>query len=183
MNELGPRSLPEYLVVGQLARAHGTRGELLVEPLTDHPGDVFAPGVVLRPADAAGAGPDPDLPPLRVRTVRPFRHGWLVTFGGVEDRSAAELLRGRYLVIERDRLPALAEGEVFLHQLIGLAVDRSDGTRVGEVVQVYELRPADLLEVRMEGGTVLIPFVESIVREVDVAGGRLVIEPPEGLLE
>ena len=183
MREPDPRALPDYLVVGHLARAHGTRGELLVEPLTDHPGDVFAPGVVLRLADAAGRDPDPDLPPLRVRSVRPFRHGWLVTFGGVEDRSAAELLRGRYVLIERARLPALAEGEVFLHELIGLEVARADGTRVGEVVQVYELRPADLIEVRTERGTVLVPFVGSIVRGVDVAGGRLVIDPPEGLLE
>jgi 16S rRNA processing protein RimM len=183
MREPDPRALPDHLVVGHLASAHGTRGELLVEPLTDHPGDVFAPGVVLRPADAAGAEPDPDLPPLRVRSVRPFRRGWLVTFAGVEDRNAAEQLRGRYVLIERVRLPALEEGEIFLHELVGLEVARADGTRVGKVVRVYELRPANLIEVRTERGTVLVPFVGSIVREVDVRGGRLVIEPPEGLLD
>jgi 16S rRNA processing protein RimM len=177
------RGLPDYLVVGHVAKPHGTRGELLVQPLTDHPGDVFAPGVVLRPADAAGSEPDSDLPPLRIDGVRPFQRGWLVSFGGVEDRDAADLLRGRYLLIERTRLPELAEGEVFLHQLLGLAVETAAGARIGEVTEVYEVRPADLLEVRTEKGTVLIPFVASIVREVDVGGGRILIDPPEGLLE
>jgi 16S rRNA processing protein RimM len=175
--------LPEFLVVGHIGKPHGTRGELLIHPLTDHPGDVFVPGVVLRPADAAGSLPEPDLPPLRIDSARPFQRGWLVVFGGIEDRNTADLVRGRYLLIERALLPPLAEGEVFLHQLLGLEVLTVDGGRVGEVIEVYELRPADLLEVRGERGTVLIPFLENVVREVDVAGGRLVIDPPDGLLE
>jgi 16S rRNA processing protein RimM len=175
--------LPDFLVVGHVAKPHGTRGELTVQPLTDHPGDVFVPGVVLRPADAAGALPDPDLPPLRIDAARPFQRGWLVVFGGIDDRNAADLMRGRYLLIARALLPPLAEGEIFLHQLMGLEVVTVAGGRVGDVIEVYELRPANLMEVRGERGTVLIPFLENIVREVDVAGGRIVIDPPEGLLE
>lgn len=174
---------PAFLVVGHIGRAHGTRGEVFVEPLTDHPGDVFVPGVVLRPGDAHGRAPDPDAAPLRVEEVRPFKQGALVTFGGVEDRNTADRLRGRYLLVERDRLPPLAEGEVFLHQLVGMEVFGPDGARVGEVVEVYELSPADLLEVRTDKGTVILPFLESLVRELDVAGRRLVIDAPEGLLE
>ena len=180
---MNARGLPDYLVVGHVARPHGTRGELLVQPLTDHPGDVFAPGVVLRPADAAGREPDPDLPPLRIDAVRPFPKGWLVSFGGVEDRAAADLLRGRYVLIERSALPELAEGEVFLHELRGLRVETVEGAGVGEVIGVYEVPPNNLLEVRRAGGTVLIPFVATIVRQVDVNAGRIVIDPPEGLLE
>jgi 16S rRNA processing protein RimM len=178
-----PRGLPDYLVVGHVAKPHGTRGELVVQSLTDHPGDVYAPGVVLRMADARGAEPDPDLPPFRIDEVRPFQRGWLVTFGGVEDRDAADLLRGRYLLIERSRLPELAEGEVFLHQLPGLRVETVTGERVGEVIEVYDVPPTDLLEVRTGKGTVLIPFVDAIVRQVDMEGGRIVIDPPAGLLE
>ena len=174
---------PAFLVVGHVSRAHGTRGEVFVEPLTDHPGDVFVPGVVLRQGDAQGRAPDPDLPPLRVESVRPFKHGALVTFGGIEDRSEAERYRGRYLLVERDFLPPLSEGEVFLHQLVGMEVVGTDGVRVGEVIEVYELSPADLLEVRTDKGTVILPFLESLVRELDVAGRRLVIDAPEGLLE
>ena len=178
-----PDHLRDHLVVGHVTKPHGITGELRVQPLTDHPGDVFAPGVVLRAGDAAGVAPDPDLPPLRVAGVRPFQRAVLVTFGGVDDRSAAELLRGRDLLIERDRLPPLAEGEVFLHQLPGLEVHTTAGARVGEVIEVYEVGPTDLLEVRTVGGTVLVPFIGAIVREVDVAGRRIVIDPPEGLLE
>ena len=86
-------------------------------------------------------------------------------------------------IASRLRDPGLAEGEVFYHDLPGMQVFTLDGARVGEVSQVYELRPADLLEVRTERGTVLVPFVEPIVRELDVAGRRIVIDPPEGLLE
>lgn len=177
------RSETDFLVVGHVARPHGTGGELLVRSLTDNPGDVFAPGVVLRPSDDDGAQPDPALSPLRVAAARPYRQGWLVTFGGVGERSAAESLRGRYVLIERARLPPLAEGEVFVHDLIGLEVLAGDGERVGEVTEVFELEPADLLEVRTTHGDILIPFAGHIVREVDLEGSRLVVELPEGLLE
>jgi 16S rRNA processing protein RimM len=174
---------PAYLIVGLVRKPHGMRGELLVESLTDHPGDVFVSGVVLRPGDASGRAPDPEMPALHVLSARPFRDGWLVSFAGIEDRTAADRMRGRDLLIERSRLPALAEGEVFKHQLLGMQVYTVDGARVGEVLHLYEVRPADLLEVRTERGTVLVPFHQHLIREVDVAGGRIVIDPPEGLLD
>ena len=177
------RSEPEFLVVGRIGRPHGTRGELVVHPRTDNPGHVFVAGTVLRPGDDAGQAPEPDVPPLRIADARPFQRGWLVTFDGIDDRNAAGQLRNRYLLIERTRLPPLENGEVFRHELLGLEVVTTDGARVGEVIEVYELRPADLLEVRTDQGTVLVPFVETMIRELDVAGGRLVIDPPEGLLE
>lgn len=177
------REEPAFLVVGHVRRAHGTRGELVVEGLTDHPGDVFVSGVVLRAADARGREPDPGASPLRIAGVRPFQHDWLVTFAGIGERNAAEALRGRYLMIERERLPPPAEGEVLYYQLLGIEVFTADGTRVGEISEVFERRPVDLLEVRTPKGTVLVPFLERWIRELDVAGRRLVIEPPEGLLE
>jgi 16S rRNA processing protein RimM len=174
---------PPFLVVGYVRKPHGTKGELVVEPLTDHPGDVFVSGVVLRPGDAHGTEPDPDGTPLLVEGARPFQNAWLVSFEGVEDREGGDQLRGVYLLMERALLPGLAEGEVFYHQLPGMEVYTADGARLGEVSQVYELRPADLLEVRTERGTVLVPFVEHMIRELDVAGRRIVIDPPDGLLD
>jgi 16S rRNA processing protein RimM len=174
---------PAFLVVGQIGKPHGTRGELFVEPLTDHPGNVFVPGVVLRPGDARGGAPAGELPPLHIEGVRPFRHGWLVAFEGVDDRNAAELMRGRYLLLERELLPPLADGEVFVHQLIGMEVVTVAGERIGEVRTVFDLAPTNLLEVRTADGTVLVPFREPTVRAVDTAAKRIVIDPPEGLLD
>lgn len=177
------RQDPSHLVVGFLQRAHGIKGEIFVKILTDHPGSVFAPGVILYPGGARDDEPDPDLPPLRVESTRPFRGGFLVDFGGVEDRNQAELLTGRYLFQAIEDLEPLADGEVFHHQLLGLAVRTVDGEDVGTVTEVVELQPADLLEVRTERGSVMIPYRKEIVVEVDVEDGTLVIDPPDGLLE
>lgn len=174
---------PDYLVVGHITKAHGTRGELLVWPLTDRPDAVFAAGNALLVGDEAGdLGEDPI--GVVVERSRPFKKGLLVKLADVEDRDAVEELIGRYVLLSRDALEPLEEGEVFYHQLLGLRVELVDGTVVGEVREVFEAQPADLLEVvTAEGRKHLVPFAETIVRGVDVPGGRLVIDPPEGLLE
>lgn len=178
------RTDPGFLVVGHVARPHGIHGAVLVHPLTDHPEGTFAPGVVLRLGDGQGREPDPDLPPVRVLAARAFRGGLLVEFGGVGSRSEADAtLRGRYLMQALDALEPLAEDEVFYHQLLGSRVETVRGRVLGEVVEVYELAPSDLLEVRGEGRSYMIPFRREVVIEVDVEGRRLVVDPPEGLLD
>ena len=175
------RQSPRFLAVGHLSRAHGTKGELFVRPLTDHPDGVYAPGVVLRLGDRE---PDPDMPALRIESVRSVRDGFLVGFGGVEDRNRAELLRGRYLFREAAELEPLAEDEVFYHDLLGMSVVTVDGIELGEVTEVFETQPADLLEVRHEdGGEHLIPLRKGLVVQLDLDVRRLVIDPPEGLLD
>ncbi|MHB1192799.1 MAG: ribosome maturation factor RimM [Longimicrobiales bacterium] len=177
------RSDPGFLAVGHLTRPHGLLGELYVTLLTDHPEGSFAPGVVLSLADATGLAPDPDLPPLRVVSARGFKSGVLVEFAGVESRSEAEALRGRYLLRPTSELEPPAEGEYWQHDLVGLEVLTVQGLRLGTVRTIYELAPSDLLEVAGEGKEYLIPFREEIVVEVDVDGGRMVVDPPEGLLD
>ncbi len=175
---------PPFLVVGHLNKPHGTKGELFVWPLTDHPGSAFAPGVVLRVGDASGEAPDDFFPALEIETVRPYRRGYLVKFVGMADRDGAERLRDRYLLRPFEEVESLAEGEVFYHQLLGMLVETPDGTPVGRVVEVYEIRPADMLAVEAEDGrSRLIPFTKQVVRAVDVDSGRIVIDPPEGLLD
>ncbi len=171
---------PGFLAVGQLGRPHGTVGEIMVWPLTDHPESTFAPGVVLLPGDER---PDDTLPPLEVSRSRPHQQGWLVTFVDIHTRTEVETLRGRHLYRALTDVEPLEEGEVFQHQLLGLEVVTVTGTRVGRVTEVYEMRPADLLEVRGSGRTHMIPFLKDIVVEVDVTGGRLVVDPPAGLLD
>ena len=174
------RQDPRFLAVGHLAKAHGTKGELFVHPLTNHLDRVYAPGAVLLLGDEE---PDPDLPPLRVVSTRPLRGGLLVSFGGVEDRNRAELLRGRYLFLETEALAPLAEDELFYHDLLGMRVVTVGGAEVGRVTEVYEVEPAHLLAVRGDTGEHLIPLRRELVVELDVEGRRMVIDPPEGLLE
>ena len=174
---------PAHLVVGHVRKPHGIRGELFVHPLTDHPERTFVPGVVVHPAGSDDRTPDPDLPPLRVDAVRPYRKGWLVRFGGVDDRNAADLFRDRYLLRPFAEVEEPEEGEVFYHEMLEMSVETAQGRSLGRVTEVYEVIPADLLEVRGPAGTTLLPFTRSVVVEVDREGRRIVVDPPEGLLE
>lgn len=177
------RDDPAWLVVGQVKKPHGIKGELFVWSLTDHPEGVYAPGVVVRGADAGGGEPDSGLAPLRIETVRPYRQGFLVRFEGFADRTAVDPLRGLYLLRSVDDLEPLGDDEVFYHQLVGMTVETAAGEVVGRVRHVFELHPNDLLEVRTATGTILIPFVRTVVTEVHRDEGRLVVDPPEGLLD
>lgn len=176
----GRAAEPEHLVVGHLSRAHGTRGEVVVSPLTDRPGSVFAPGKRVVVGSVEG---EPTKAELRIESVRPHKQALLTRFEGVEDRSAAQTLTGRYLLIPASEVPEPAENEVFYHQLLGLMVETVAGESVGRIREVFETEPDHMLEVRGEGGVHLVPFTGRIVKEVDLDGGRLVIDPPEGLLE
>jgi 16S rRNA processing protein RimM len=106
-----------------------------------------------------------------------------VTFGGVETRNEAEALVGRYLLRERDALEPREAGEVFYHELLGSEVVTADGRLLGKVVEVYEMQPSDLLEVRGADGEYMIPFRKEVVVDVNIDTGRLVVDPPEGLLD
>jgi 16S rRNA processing protein RimM len=165
------------LVVGRIGRPHGVRGEVTVEVRTDEPEARFAPGSVLA-TDPADAGP------LTVERARWHRGILLVAFAGVPDRNAAERLRGTLLVIDSADIPPSDDPDEFHdHELLGLAVVTTDGQRVGEVADVLH-HGQDLLVVRRPSGEeVYVPFVKAIVPEVDPGAGRLVIDPPPGLLE
>ncbi len=179
---MGRRDAPQHLVVGHLNKVHGTKGEVFIWPLTDHPESTFAPGVVLYMGDAEG-GLSPDRPTARVETSRAYRRGFLVRFAGICDRQGAQDLCGRDVLRGIEDVGGLEEGEVFYHDLLGMEVLTVEGERVGEVVEVYELRPADVLEVRGPEKDIMIPFIAEMVRSVDVERNRIVIDPPDGLLD
>jgi 16S rRNA processing protein RimM len=173
---------PERLVVGHVARVHGTRGEIYVSPLTDSL-EVFAAGSALVLGDEEG-GSGKDSPVVVVEGAREFKRGLLVKLEGVGTRDAAEPLARRYLLAPVEALAPREEGEVFYHELLGAAVETVDGTAVGTVREVYETEPAHLLEVESpQGKRHLVPFTERVVRQVDPRGKRVVIDPPPGLLE
>jgi 16S rRNA processing protein RimM len=171
------------LVVGRVGRPHGIRGEVTVQVRTDDPDLRFAAGSLLATEPAAQG-------PLTISASRWHSGRLLVTFAGYADRSRAEELRGTMLVIDSAEVGPAADPEEFHdYQLIGLGVQTVAGEPVGVVTDVLH-QGQDLLVIRprddppaAEQGEVLVPFVAAIVPEVDVAAGRLVIDPPPGLLD
>ncbi len=170
------------LTVGSIVRPHGVRGEVVVEIRTDEPALRFSAGAVLL-TDPAEAGP------LRVKHARPHysagRERLLVSFDTVQSRQDAEQLRGVLLQVDSAQIPPPTEPDEYHdHQLIGLTAVDQNGVELGRVVRIDHAPAHDLLVLeRPHGRQSLIPFVAAIVPEVDLAAGRVVVTPPEGLLD
>jgi 16S rRNA processing protein RimM len=164
----------DYVVVGRIGRAHGLKGEVFVEPRTDEPGRRFAAGRVLR----TGTGS------LTVAGSRTHSGRLVVSFEEIDGRNAAEAARGTELscLVDPEEMPEDPE-EFYDHQLIGLRVETTSGDHVGELERVQHGAAQDLLVIRTPGREVLFPFVSAFVPEVDVPGGRIVIDDLPGLLE
>lgn len=167
-------------MVGRVAKAHGLHGELVVEVRTDSPELRFARGAELRAELRDGTTRT-----VTVADARPHSGRLLVSFDGVEDRDGAEALRGAVLSADIGDLPPIADPDEFYdHELEGLAAQLGDGTAIGTVREVVHGPAGELLVVdRDSGGEVLVPFVREIVPEIDVPAGRLVVDPPPGLLD
>jgi len=169
------------LVIGRVAKAHGVRGELVVDVRTDEPDERFAPGVRLRGRARTG-----DERIYVVETAREHSGRLLVTLADVADRSAADALRGTLFLIDSAELsPSSDPDEFYDHELEGLAVRLADGTPIGTVREVLHSAAGELLSVRAaaDGREILVPFVTSMVPTVSIADRLVVIDPPEGLLE
>jgi 16S rRNA processing protein RimM len=166
------------LIVGRIARAHGITGEVAVDVRTDDPDTRFAVGAVLD-TDPVERGP------LTIEHTRWHSGRLLVRFAQVPDRTAAEALRATWLVADSSTSAAPADDDEFWdHDLVGLRAETADGTELGVVHDVLHPPGPPLLAVRRsDGAELLLPFVRAIVPTVDVSAGRLVVTPPEGLLE
>lgn len=189
------------LIVGRVGRPHGIRGEVTVEVRTDEPDVRFAAGSVLLTEPAAtGRGSTPPAAPtsaarlgvpvrvperLTVEATRWHQGRLLVLFEGIYDRNLAEVLRGTLLCVDSADLAEPEDPDEYHdYQLVGLAAVTAAGERLGEVARIEHAPASDLLVLRRpDGRTALIPFVKAIVPEVDLAGGRVVVDPPGGLLD
>jgi 16S rRNA processing protein RimM len=161
----------ELLAVGRVSRAHGVRGEVAVQSLTEVE-ERFASGSVLRLEDGRR---------LTVQASRPHHHSLLVKFAEVPDRTTAEALRGQVLLVEARVAPPIDENDRFwVHQVVGLEVATEDGRQLGRVLEV-QANPANDLWVTDTGA--VIPAIRQVVVEVDLGAGRVVIRPIPGLLE
>lgn len=173
----------EYYLVGRVRRAHGLRGELVVEALTDAPDATFASGRRVFAGTASGA-PAADGRELRVLRSSPFKGGWIIAFDGIEDRSTAETWRDRTLLLPEHEIEPPDDGEMFIHDLIGMRVVHVNGEPIGEVNEVFELPQGLVMEVaRPERSTVMLPFDDQTVRQVDTDARIIEVDPLEGLLD
>ncbi len=162
------------VTVGRIGKPHGIRGEVTVEPRTDEPEVRFAPGnTVMRES-----GSD-----LVVSSMHWHSGRLLLKFLGVNDRNAAEALRGSILQVERDLEEVPNDpAEYYDSNLVGCTVITQDESEVGMVIDVLHLPAQDVLVVSAGEREVLIPFVDHMVPDVDIKSRVITIDPPDGLL-
>ena len=169
------------VVVGRIGKPHGIRGEVTVDVRTDEPERRFADGAALRAEPPGGSAFG--VSRLTVARTRWHRSTLLATFAEITDRNAAEAARGVLLhaTIPADESPEDPD-EFYDHQLVGLAAYDVQGTALGEVTGLLH-GAQDLLTIRTtDGREALVPFVKALVPEVDLAGGRVVIDDRPGLV-
>lgn len=167
--------MPPLLLVGRITGAHGLRGLVKVQCFTAEPSGIGQYGPL---SDAMGKRT------FEVTVMNPVKGGVVAAIAGIADRNAAEKLRGVELYMPRDRLPEAGEGEYYHADLVGLAAELRDGSPFGRVRGVENYGAGDLLAIlRPDGRVVSLPFTDPVVPVVDIAGGRVVIDPPAGLLD
>ena len=175
-----------FIIVGRVRKAHGIRGEVVVEVITDAPDAVFASGHRVFAGTASG-DVAPSRQELHVRSTREFNEGLLVSFAEISDRTAAELWRGRYLLLPAEELPPPSDDEVYVHDLVGMRVDVADGDVLGTVEEIYELPQGLALDIRRAepraAETVMLLYDDHTIASVDKERRVIVVTPPDGLVE
>ncbi len=164
-------------LVGRVARAHGNRGEVIVNPDTDFLEDRFAVGAELLVRRAEG------IARVRVTAMRVHQGRPIIGLEGVVTMSDAEAMAGVELRVPVGELEPLPAGTFYRHDLVGCRVETTKGEPVGEVEKVEGDLGASRLVVESPGGEVLIPLAEAICVVIDIAARRIVVDPPEGLLD
>jgi 16S rRNA processing protein RimM len=165
------------VLVGRVARPHGIRGQVIVNPETDFVEDRFRVGAQFW-TRSPGGEEQLTVTSARVQNGRP-----VIAFEGFTSIEDVERLAGLDLRVPEEELQPLEAGTYYHHQLIGCAVDTVDGERVGDVVSVEGGAAGSLLVVGGPRGEILIPLATAVCVEVDIEGRRIRIDPPEGLLE
>jgi 16S rRNA processing protein RimM len=173
----GASSTSDTVLVGRVRRPHGVRGEVVVEPLSDV-ADRFAPGAVLLAAPPAGARRR-----LRIAAVRRHREALLVTFDGIGSRDEVEDLREADLEVPAAESPRAPDGMFYYFELVGCRCHDVRRGDLGRVVEVIEDGGGWLLRIELAGRQLLVPFVLAYLRSIDVSGGEIELDLPEGLVE
>jgi 16S rRNA processing protein RimM len=169
----------DAILIGVVARTHGNRGEVIVNPETDFPEERFEPGAQLMARGRDGVDTTLEVVTMRMHQGRP-----VILFKGIGSMNDAELLAGTELRVDEDNLDEelLDEGEFYQRDLIGCTVVTEGGDEVGTVTAVEGIPGAMRLVVRSKRSEVLIPLADEICT-VDLEAKRITVRPPEGLLE
>ena len=169
-----PDSHDQLICVGAIAGAFGVSGEARIKSFCAH-GEAIATYGPLFSEDGARQ--------FSLRITRAVKEGYAARLTGVATREEAEALKGTRLYAPRDRLPSLPDDEFYHADLVGLVVLDTGGATVGRVRAIHDHGAGDLLEGTRAGGTeFLIPFTRAMVPTVDLAQGRIVVDPPDGML-
>jgi 16S rRNA processing protein RimM len=163
------------VLMGLVLGVHGIKGAVRILSYAAEPEDIASYGPL---EDESGARK------FSLTVVGKARGAVLAEVEGIGDRDAATALKGTKLYVRRSALPAPAEGEFYWDDLVGLRAELKGGTALGEVTAVHDYGGGPSLEVKREAGaSVMVPFTNRVVPVVDLEAGRLVIDPPEGLLD
>ena len=173
LRRAGNRAGPRYLVIGRVARPWGTRGEVKVEIMTDFPDRFVLLRKVYLGAEAV---------PFALEGFRPHKGAALLKLEGCGDRTAAEKLRGQLVQIPIEEAVPLGQDEYYEYQILGLDVWTAKEVYLGTVGEIIATGSNDVYVVRGEGREILIPAIENVVLEINLAQGRLIVEPLEGLI-
>lgn len=172
-----PPNERDWLIVGRVAKPHGVHGDLLVDIITDFP-ERFRAGVRF------GLGPEDGPTSFQeAHDVRLHAGRWLLSVRGIRTREPVEAWRGEYLFLPEQSLEELPEGYYYEHHLVGLRCESPNGEALGEITGIDDSGGQCRLVVRQGRREFLVPYVPSLVAEVDLAAGRVVVTPIPGLLD
>jgi 16S rRNA processing protein RimM len=170
-----PDGEPVYLVVGFLRRAHGVRGEMIMDLHTDFP-ERLQSGRTLWIGEQRQ--------PMTLTSARPHAKGMLVRFQGIETPEAAGQYRNRWVYVSAADVPSLPEGKLYQHELFGFAVVDEAGNSLGELVEILETGANNVYVVRNENGQeILLPAIPSVILETDAERRLLRVHLLEGLVD
>lgn len=164
-------NLTDPVRLGVIVGVRGIKGEVRIKSFTDDPADVAAYGPLF---DQDGTTQ------FYVRVTGTNKGLVLARIDGIDDRNAAEAMKRTELFVDRSQLPPAEEDEFYDADLIGLKAETTTGKSLGRVKGLYDFGAGPVLEM---DGNVMVPFTKAVVPDIDVANGKVVIDPPDGLFD
>lgn len=171
------KSLPEFIAIGYIQKAHGIRGQVTVKPLTDYPPRFKElKSVIVEPRNGLKKQ-------MQISEVSVRENAIYLGFEDVSSREEAEALKGATLYVPLEEVRALEEGNFYHFEVIGFVVKTTGGRNLGRVEDVLDLPANAVFVVKNQEKEYLIPLIKDVVKKIHKEAGEIIIEPIEGLLE